>query len=185
MAGNVSGRQRGQTTVLVASLVIMVAAADLITKWMATRWLGATASDHDWWIFDGQIGFEYARNTGAAFGLFWGNPELLAVISVFVAVGFCWLVFTEVRSKSTAIVSSGLIVGGALGNLVERVRHGYVTDFIAVGSWPRFNLADSAISIGVAIFVFAVVFPPELQDGNQSDETPHGPKQFGRHADSE
>lgn len=151
------------------ALVMGVIACDLILKWQMTEWLGVDADVHAWWLVDGLVGFEYARNSGAAFGLFQGNPQILAAISVLVAFGFCWLIFAEIRARSLRIACSGLIVGGAIGNLIERVRHGYVTDFLAAGSFPRFNLADSAITVGVVIFVIAVVFMPDDRVGHEHE----------------
>lgn len=151
----------------IAALSLAVVVLDLSTKSTITEWLGVAGQHNAWWVIDGRVGLEYGRNSGAAFGLFRGNPELLAVLSVFVAAGFCWLSLVELRSGVASIACAGLIVGGATGNLIERVRLGYVTDFFAVGPWPRFNVADSAISIGVVIFIVAMVFQPlnERADG--------------------
>lgn len=161
-------RNNRTTTYLapVASLVIVLVASDLALKWLMTEWLGFAATAHAWWLVEGQVGFEYARNSGAAFGVFEGNADLLAALSVVVACAFCYLIFAEVRSRVIRIASAGLILGGAIGNLIERVRHGYVTDFIAIGPWPRFNLADSAISIAVVVFVISVLF----EAGHDSEE---------------
>ena len=149
----------------IVAIVVAVVSLDLLVKRLITVALGPSADAHSWWVFEGWLGFEYGRNTGAAFGLFQGNAELLAAMSVLVAGGFCWLIFNEITSRSVRIASVGLILGGAIGNLIERVWSGFVTDFVAVGPWPRFNVADSAITIGVAIFVFGMLFPANLMDG--------------------
>ncbi len=91
----------------------------------------------------------YVQNTGAAFGLFQGHPGVFVLISV--AVGL-WVVVEFVRQSRhgwPTDVALALILGGAIGNLIDRVRLGYVVDFLDLRVWPVFNLADSAITIGV------------------------------------
>ncbi|MGI8644564.1 MAG: signal peptidase II, partial [Thermomicrobiales bacterium] len=89
----------------------------------------------------------------AAFGIF-GDQGLLLVLVAAVIIGALLIV-----TLSGSVASSwqqrtvGLIVGGAAGNLIDRLRLGYVTDFIDIGPWPTFNLADTAITIGIAVIV--------------------------------
>ena len=101
-------------------------------------------------------------NTGAAFGLFQGQSLGLTVVAIvgIVAILFCALFayrhFPFVDSVLNR-VALGLILGGTVGNLVDRLRFGYVTDFIGVGIWPAFNIADSAIVVGVIVFAYSVL----------------------------
>jgi len=94
-------------------------------------------------------------NTGAAFSLGWGGPVLL---SIFTAVACVYLIRIILRTGSTLRTAFlGVILGGALGNLLDRILMGRVTDFIDVGTtgwrWPTFNVADIAICIGgIAVF---------------------------------
>ncbi|CAN5830927.1 N/A [soil metagenome] len=170
--GRLSEAKRSRRSLVTGGVVsVVVAVVDLSTKSAVTRRLGPSADKHDWWLIEGWLGFAYGRNSGAAFGLFQGNAGLLAAISVLVAIGFCCLTFAEVHGPVARALSAGLLLGGAIGNLVERVRQSYVTDFIAVGPWPRFNVADSAISVAVVIFAVAVLFqarPETGDDGNGS-----------------
>ncbi|HEV2128141.1 MAG TPA: signal peptidase II [Thermomicrobiales bacterium] len=152
----------------VAAVMAVVVVLDLLVKWAVTLWIGPDADRHSWWLIGDSIGFEYLRNTGAAFGLFRGNPELLAAFTLLVTVGIVRLVLLEVRSPFWAALSSGLLAGGAIGNFVERVISGYVTDFVAVGPWPRFNIADSTITIGIAIFALAVILPDKFGASDQA-----------------
>ncbi len=106
-------------------------------------------------------------NTGAAFGLLRGYPLFLAVVAVIgaLAIAACALFFCRRLPWLNTVwgrLVMGLILGGTLGNLVDRLQPnlGGVTDFISVGFWPAFNLADSAIVTGVLIFAtysFALV----------------------------
>ena len=101
-------------------------------------------------------------NTGSAFGLFQGFTNILIIASV-VGIIFVLFVFHRQNNQSISLrLSLGLIVGGALGNLFDRVIDGGVVDFISVGWWPAFNVADSAISIGMFLLVVTILFGERL-----------------------
>jgi len=91
----------------------------------------------------------YVTNSGSAFGLF-PNQTLFLILASFVGIGVL-LIFYRTHATNSIILrlSIGLQIGGAIGNLVDRVRLGYVVDFIDLGAWPVFNLADSAIMVGL------------------------------------
>ena len=99
----------------------------------------------------------YVQNTGAAFGLLKGMTALFILLSLVVAV---WII-VEVRSKPALPLSRlwalALVLGGAVGNLMDRVRHGYVVDFLDVRIWPVFNVADSAVTIGVGLLLLPLL----------------------------
>ncbi len=139
-------------------VAVLVVVLDQFTKRGMTTWIGPEADRHARWLVRDMVGIEYVRNTGAAFGLFQGNPELLAAVAVLVTAGLVWLVLLEVTSPAWAMLAIGLLAGGSTGNLIERIANGYVTDFVAIGPWPRFNVADAAITIGIMVFAVAVIF---------------------------
>jgi signal peptidase II len=157
-------------------VTMLVVALDQLTKRWMTALIGPEADRHARWLVGDTIGFEYVRNTGAAFGLFRGNPERLAAVAILVTCGLIWLVLIEVSSPEWASRSIGLLAGGSIGNMVERFVNGYVTDFVAIGPWPRFNIADAAITIGITIFVVAVIFDGIADDGEEprTGEVTHG-----------
>lgn len=103
----------------------------------------------------GPVGLTLAHNEGVAFGLA-GGGALPLVAFALLALAFVGYLFTRNATVDWLWVAVGLVVGGALGNLVDRLRAGEVTDYVEIGSWPPFNLADVAITAGVA--VFALVF---------------------------
>ena len=105
------------------------------------------------------LGLVNARNRGIAFGLFSDAGPWLAVI---IGVAMLVLVGVFVANAATPMVwlPAGLLLGGALGNLVDRIREGAVTDFIDLPSWPAFNLADSAITVGVLALLYVMEGPP-------------------------
>ena len=104
----------------------------------------------------------HVSNTGAAFGLFHDQSFALTIVAIVGIVAilfyalFAYRHFTFLGSMSNR-VALGLILGGTVGNLVDRLRFGSVTDFIDIGIWPAFNIADSAIVVGVIIFAYSVL----------------------------
>jgi len=96
----------------------------------------------------------YVRNTGAAFGLLRGHHAFFIVCSLLV-IG--WIVW-ELRGKPSLDASSrwgfALVLGGAAGNLIDRLRLGYVIDFIDLRLWPVFNVGDTAITVGVSLLMW-------------------------------
>lgn len=101
----------------------------------------------------------YVRNIGAAFSILEGKQWLLIIIAIVISGFIMYMLYKNKRNKTLENMSLALILGGALGNLFDRIYHGYVIDFLDVnfGSWhyPTFNLADCAICIGIVIFIFS------------------------------
>ena len=119
--------------------------------------LGPARAEHRLGIAEPVLALQYVENTGGAFGFFRGQTALLTVMAL-VVIGALVLYYRRVVDPSPwLVVSLGLLLGGALGNLVDRIRLGYVVDFVAVGPWPKFNVADSAITIGVLLVAWATL----------------------------
>ena len=97
----------------------------------------------------------HVRNRGIAFGLFEDRAGLLTVVTV-VALGLLVVYFALHLSRPLLWLPTGLLLGGALGNLLDRARQGAVTDFIDLSFWPAFNLADVAITLGVGALLLAL-----------------------------
>lgn len=162
MAGRPSKQLRLSTLLTrVGVLAAAVIAVDRFVGRAMTEALGPGADRHSWWLIGDDVGLEYVRNTGAAFGVLKGNPELLGAVSIAVCIGFVWLILNEMSRATWAVLAAGLLVGGAASNLLGRFVDGYVTDYVALGPWPRFNVADSAITVGVGIFVISLLFDAE------------------------
>ena len=108
------------------------------------------------------LGFDLARvtNSGIAFGLLDEGSEalVLAITALALALVLCW--FALDFARPWLWLGVGLLVGGALGNLVDRVREGEVTDFLDPPLWPAFNIADVAITAGVVVVVLAALAAP-------------------------
>jgi signal peptidase II len=109
----------------------------------------------------GPLGLGVAYNTGSAFSLFTGATVVLAVVAALIALALVAMA-RRVRRTSTAVML-GMVLGGALGNLADRVFRGHggaVVDFITLSHWPTFNLADTAITVGVILLVAKLLFRP-------------------------
>ena len=106
----------------------------------------------------GFIRLTYVTNTGGAFGLF-ANQTFLMILTATIGIIALILYYWYPPFENAWLRSSlALQLGGAVGNLIDRVRLGYVTDFIDVRVWPVFNIADSAIVVGAGIFIFFMLF---------------------------
>lgn len=100
----------------------------------------------------------YVRNSGAAFGLL-ANQNLLITFAVAIGVAAIVLYYAYPPFQTNWIrISLGLLLGGAVGNLIDRLRFGYVIDFIDFRVWPVFNIADSAITTGIIVLAYYLMF---------------------------
>lgn len=100
------------------------------------------------------------HNTGVAFGLFRNHNTLLSLLSIAVILYIAWDSLAHKKDKSLCQrVALGLILGGACGNLLDRIRLGYIIDFLDFRIWPVFNIADSAITIGIILLAIELFFP--------------------------
>lgn len=136
------------------TIVPFVFILDQITKYLvySNMYLGESIPQNTF------IKITYARNTGAAFSLFTSYGNILSYLSIMVAVFFIiYFIFIE-KPKFIMRIFISLIVAGALGNIVDRLRFGYVNDLIDVGFWPIFNIADSSISIAITIYIIDSLF---------------------------
>jgi signal peptidase II len=107
------------------------------------------------------IKLTYVRNTGAAFSLFPGYSFYLLLISL-LAVGVIIYFHRHISHKDYFLqVALAFILGGSLGNLVDRFSRGYVVDYIDFGFWPVFNLADIMINVGVVLLAYRLIFVRE------------------------
>ncbi len=104
----------------------------------------------------------HVHNTGAAFGLFPDQSLALTIFAIIAGSILLFFVFYGHRyfpwlEKASATVTLGLVLGGTVGNLVDRFRFGYVTDFIDFSYWPAFNIADSSVTVGVILFALLLL----------------------------
>jgi len=148
---------------LVLSWLVPIIVLDQLTKIIVDRTMPL---HHSIPIVDGFFSLTYVRNTGAAFGIFAGSHEVFRLpfligVSI-LAIGFILVMLKRLRDDATGLVTAlTFILAGAIGNLIDRVLHGEVIDFLDVYysnyHWPAFNLADSFITVGVTITLFYLI----------------------------
>jgi signal peptidase II len=144
-----------------AAVAAAVLAFDQWTKAVIQSALGPAGSRGsvpvagDWFLI------EYAQNRGVAFGALADRPVLAPLLALAMLLA---LVVYAVRAASRGpwlVAGIGLVGGGAVGNLIDRLRFGYVIDFVAIGPWPNFNVADAAICVGVVCLAIDALVRPE------------------------
>ncbi len=146
-------RPRDGWFLVLAGLII---AADQFTKWLIRDRVQRGESFPD----SGLIRIIHVTNDGAAFGLFQGAGPLLAITSVVGMAAIFVFLLNPGFAHPIMRLALALMLGGAVGNLIDRVHSGEVVDFVKVPHWPAFNVADSAISVGVVILLWAMLFLP-------------------------
>ena len=145
------------------SLTILMIALDQLTKWAIVKWVDL----YDKIPVNSFINITHQRNTGAAFSFLadasgWQRWFFIVLGAIVSGVIVIWLL--RIRKEGLVVLSAGLslVLGGAIGNVVDRVVHGYVVDFIQVlifgWPFPSFNVADSAITVGAAFLIFDALF---------------------------
>jgi len=151
---NLSQRPIFSTNATIALVALAVFVADMLTKHVVTTTFLPGESRI---VVASLLRWTYERNVHGAFGLFGSNGVLLVVMALIVLVVFWWL-FHEAAQRSLVVcVAFGMIVGGAIGNIVDRMQHGFVVDFVDFYRiWPDiFNLADSCITVGVIFLLLS------------------------------
>ncbi len=152
---HLQGKRRNVVFLLTALLIV---AADQLSK----IWIRSSLAIGQSLPETGFFRLTHVRNSGAVFGLFQGQSFALTIAAlVAIAVLLLYVLFISRRfsylDSMLGRSALGLILGGTVGNLVDRLRFGYVTDFIDVGIWPVFNIADSAVTVGVIIFAYSLL----------------------------
>jgi len=167
-------------------LIGSVVALDQLVKALVVRTIGL----HDYVsLVDGLLSLSHVRNHGAAFGLLsdWNLPYqslLLSLLSL-LALGAIALYFARLPDTARLPrLALALVLGGAVGNVIDRVRLGYVVDFVHVYwreyQWPDFNVADSAITIGVCLLVIDILSSPETESRGAATAGPSTATPTGR-----
>jgi signal peptidase II len=176
-------------------LLFLVAGSIILLDQLSKAWIRSTLGlgeiyRPDLWLT------EYARlinwkNYGAAFGMFQSGSTIFMLLSMVVSLGLVYYFPQVPREERIARLAICLLLGGAVGNLIDRLHQGYVTDFISVGDFPVFNVADASISTGVAVLFIAMWMQERAQRrenaaaeaaqaaaADSSDETPLDPPPY-------
>lgn len=151
-------------------IVALVVVLDQATKAMATLLVGPTSERSRIDLVGEWLAVEYAENRGIAFGMFAGIGPIILLAAGVVLAALVIHYFRQPDPPISESVAIGLIVGGAIGNLLDRIRLGYVVDFVAAGAWPNFNVADSAICVGVGLLLWTWFFGEEGRSATRVQE---------------
>ncbi|HEX6678990.1 MAG TPA: signal peptidase II [Actinomycetes bacterium] len=150
----------------------VVVVLDQLSKWLVVRQLGGGRPLR---LLGSFVELRYTTNSGGAFSLLTGAPLFFALTAAVIVGG---IVYAARRAEGRALLFAlGLLLGGAVGNLLDRLLrggvplHGEVVDFVKVGPWPVFNLADSCITIGGLLLAF-LLSRPEQPAGGSAGEAP-------------
>ena len=143
--------------VMVAGLVLAV---DQWSKYFVTGYVNASGQGQIA-ILGGKVLIDPIANTGAAFGVLPNQTILLTAIAVIIASALVIAYRRLARGPVSIRVGLGMVLGGALGNLLDRIRFGHVIDFIDLRWWPVFNVADSCIVTGVAMLILTLLIRAE------------------------
>ena len=138
-------------------MLVLAIFFDQLTKWFVIENLARGES----WPDAGFFRFTHAWNTGTAFSLFQDQGGILTWVSLGAVVVLAFIYRSIDNPPWVLRIAFGLQLGGAIGNIIDRVRIGHVTDFIDVGPWPIFNIADSSIVIGIGLMIFYFWFLDE------------------------
>lgn len=149
-----------------AIVTALVFAADQWSKAVVTNYLDARGGTPVA-LLGGKILIDLVHNTGAAFGVLPNQTVLFIAIAVAIVTGLVVSYRRLAQGPVWLRLGLGLILGGALGNLADRIRLGYVVDFIDLRVWPVFNLADSCIVVGVVMLMFTLIVQAERQVEHQ------------------
>ena len=161
-------------------MMLAVVGLDQATKWLVDRVMDLHESRV---VIEGLLSLTYVQNRGAAFGVL-SDAELpyqailfslVSILALGAIAAYAWRLPAASRLPQTALA---LIMGGAVGNLVDRLAYGYVIDFVdvywRVHHWPAFNVADSCISVGVGMLILDLLRAPA--EGPSSSDDPAVPR---------
>ena len=148
---------------ILAALAAVIVGLDQWTKWLTVTHIPSTNGSAVVKAIPGFFHITHIKNTGAAWSMLEGQTWLFVLVTAvfFAIVGV--LIWKKVLQKKFELVCLAMIAGGALGNLIDRLRHGHVVDFVQVywREWvfPAFNVADSAITVGAAMLILFSLLP--------------------------
>jgi signal peptidase II len=159
-------------------IVLLVAALIIALDQVSKEWVRATIQKYTYIIPFPQLGnaflLEHVENNGAAFGILQNQNRMLIIVALVVSTAILAFAPRLPKDEWLSRVFLGMQLGGALANLLDRINHGYVTDFIRVGFpgyyyWPTFNMADSAIVVGV-IGLGIMIIRDDIRRGRRAKE---------------
>jgi len=151
--------------ILSLAFIILLIVIDQLTKYLCVQFLKPVGSVD---IIEGLLRFVYSENRGAAFGILQNQRWFFIVITIIFCFIFLYLLYFYKNHNFWSKLSGILIVAGGIGNLIDRIKVGYVVDFISVSFFPPiFNFADCCVVIGAICLIIYVLFTKEGRSDEQ------------------
>ena len=156
---------------LLSILFVFTLVTDQLTKIAVDSYYNLYDSRN---ILGDYLQLTYVRNSGAAFGISFGTPKIMFAVTAIVTIVLAYLFLKGTLKPSSQIgkIAVVLVLGGAVGNLIDRIRMGEVIDFIDMGiglhRWPVYNLADTYVTIGMFILFFTYAVQSKQLDGSRT-----------------
>lgn len=149
-------------------VTLLILAIDQITKTIVRKSVSLMETIE---VIKGFFEISYSENTGAVFGIFRGQNHIFVLVNI-IAIIFIFIYYNQFRQSLWMKTALGFILGGALGNLSDRIFFGFVTDFLRIRVWffrflwwPNFNLADAAVCIGAIMLIIGMSFIERRSEG--------------------
>ena len=162
--------------VLLAAVFVLAVALDQITKLIVNAELVLNGPPVP--VIGSLLRLQYVRNQDAAFGISYGSPTVMLIITAAVTAALLYLFLSGTFDPGSFLGRFAVVIvlGGAVGNLIDRIRFGEVIDFINMGigphRWPTYNVADINLTIGVVLLFAITLFTRHEHNGDASGETP-------------
>ena len=169
MASSAAGRRATRWGLFIGIAVTVVVVDQLTKSWLVANVDpgGAIELVGDW------LRLIHGRNNGGLFGLFGGSAAVLALASLGV-IGLIVAYHARAKPSLVLTIALGLLLGGAIGNLLDRIRYGYVVDFVDAGigtlRFYTFNVADSAITVAILLLILLALFPALAGAGSEPSD---------------
>lgn len=138
-------------------LILLIIALDQVTKYLAVAYLKEVISIE---IIKGVFNFTYVENRGAAFGILQNQRWFFIILTVIISIGLFYYLIVHAHHSLLLRISLSMILGGAIGNLIDRIRLGYVVDMLhfSLIDFPVFNVADCFVVTGTILLAYYVLF---------------------------
>ncbi len=150
------------------SIAAVIVITDQITKYLVRTYIPMGEMWSPWVWLAPYARIVHWQNTGAAFGMFQSFGGVFTILAILVSIAILYY-FPRVPHEEWPLrLAMGMQLGGAVGNLIDRLTQGYVTDFVSVGNFAVFNVADASISVGVVVLIIGVW----IMDQSQKKSTP-------------
>ena len=139
-------------------MAFAIVAFDQSTKWLVIKNIPLNTSFIPDWLewLEPYARFTHIQNSGASFGMFQNGNTIFIILAVLIVGGMIYYVSKMEAASRLMIAAIGLYMGGAIGNLIDRLTIGKVTDFVSVGTFYIFNIADASINIAVVLLLIAL-----------------------------